>query len=518
MTTLAERSERGVGAVLRRVDAGFERVYGSRWNPMHHTGSITVLLLLVLLVTGIYLLLLYRVGAPYESMERITAQAWGGRWIRSLHRFAADAAMVTIALHALRMFAQSRSWGPRALAWFTGTVLILVMLICGWTGYVMVWDVQAQLLAVEGARLMDVLPILSEPVSRTFTGESVVPSVFFFMNLFLHVALPIGLGILVWMHVARLPRPKLLPPRRVSYGVTGVLIALAVLWPVGMAPEADLLRVPEPADFDWFYGFWLPLSARLPAGVVWLLASVLGLALLSVPLLVRRRDAAKPLPSVVNERLCTGCEQCANDCPYHAITMVERTDGRPTLVARVDVDLCVSCGICAGSCAPMVVGPPGRSGRDQVAGARELLDAQPPAAGEVAVIGCLRGPGAALQGLPGTRLIPVACVGSVHTSQVELLVRGGFAGVMVVGCPPDDCRNREGAKWAEQRLFHGREAELQERVDRRRVRLTHATRSDAGRLASELEAFRASLPVAEWEDGELDLLRMCERADEEVAL
>ena len=44
------------------------------------------------------------------------------------------------------------------------------------------------------------------------------------------------------------------------------------------------------------------------------------------------------------------------------------------MVARVDPDLCVSCGICAGSCAPMVVGPPGRSGRDQLAQVRANLD------------------------------------------------------------------------------------------------------------------------------------------------
>ncbi|KAA3420874.1 cytochrome b N-terminal domain-containing protein, partial [Streptococcus pneumoniae] len=67
--------------------------------------------------------------------------------------------------------AQARSWGPRLLAWVTGSVLLLVFLVCGWTGYVMVWDVQAQVLATEGARILDVLPILSEPISRTFVGE-----------------------------------------------------------------------------------------------------------------------------------------------------------------------------------------------------------------------------------------------------------------------------------------------------------------------------------------------------------
>ena len=53
------------------------------------------------------------------------------------------------------MLAQKRSWGPRTLAWLSGLVLFGIMFLCGWTGYVMVWDVQAEVLAREGARWMD---------------------------------------------------------------------------------------------------------------------------------------------------------------------------------------------------------------------------------------------------------------------------------------------------------------------------------------------------------------------------
>src|SRR5690606_27485791 len=113
----------------------------------------------VLLATGAYLLLFYRIGAPYASMERITEQAWLGRWIRTLHRYAADALLVAVGVHALRMFAQRRAWGPRVLAWVSGLVLVFALFVCGWTGYVLVWDTHAQVLAVAGARLLDVLPI-----------------------------------------------------------------------------------------------------------------------------------------------------------------------------------------------------------------------------------------------------------------------------------------------------------------------------------------------------------------------
>ena len=34
------------------------------------------------------------------------------------------------------------------------------------------------------------------------------------------------------------------------------------------------------------------------------------------------RQFSTPAPSVVDEDICTGCRQCALDCPYDAITMI----------------------------------------------------------------------------------------------------------------------------------------------------------------------------------------------------
>jgi coenzyme F420-reducing hydrogenase delta subunit/NAD-dependent dihydropyrimidine dehydrogenase PreA subunit len=514
MTRLVRQLESGTRRAMAHLDALLNRLYGARYNPIYHSGEIVVMLLIVLLLTGFYLLLFYRVGAPYESMVRIQDQAWLGRWIRSLHRFASDASIVAIAVHALKMFAQSRSWGPRLMAWVTGAILLLFFFVIGWTGYVLVWDVQAQVLAREGARLLDVLPILSEPVSRTFVGESPVPSAFFFMNLFLHVALPIGLGLLLWLHVARQARARLLPPRRLTWGVVGLLTLAAVLWPVPLGPEADLFRLPERAPYDFFYAFWLPVSQTLSPAGAWAFALAAGLALLLVPLWTRPRPADRPKPSVVNERLCTGCEQCAEDCPYEAITMVTRTDGRPGLVAQVAASACVSCGICIGSCAPMGVGPGGRTGRDQLAEVKQFIAVRRPRPPDVVIVACTQGAGgiAARSEFEGASILPIRCAGSLHTSVIEYLVRSGVGGVLVVSCPADDCRHREGATWVEQRMFHGREAELQERVDRQRVRLAEAGEAELHRVRSELDAFRLALaPLNGGAEEEIDLMALCER-------
>lgn len=110
---------------------------------------------------------------------------------------------------------------------------------------------------------------------------------------------------------------------------------------------------------------------------------------------------------MVEEKHCTGCSQCYQDCPFDALSMVEREiPSRVTdVVARVDPALCVSCGICSGSCAPMGLGPPLRTGRDQLGDAETFLERHAPGPAEVVVFACREG----LGGHPGFAGRPGCC-------------------------------------------------------------------------------------------------------------
>lgn len=491
-------AERLTLRLLTLADTAFNRLYGWKYNPLYQSGTIAVALLLVLLVTGLWLTFFYRVGTPYDSVARITADPWLGNWIRALHRYASDAAIVAVAVHAVRMYAQGRSWGPRTRAWMSGVVLLLLVLVSGWTGYVLVWDSFGEVLALEGARMLDALPILSEPMSRAFTGERPLPSVFFFINLFAHVGVPLSMFAVLLLHTSKLARVKLLPPRRMMWTLIGALVALSVVRPLTMAPEANPLRTPAFVPADWFYAFWLPLSRSLDGGTALLGAVLTFLVVLLIPLVAKRRGEQAPAKSVVDESICVGCRQCALDCPYEAITMFARSDGRSEEVARVDPDLCVSCGICAGSCAPMGVGPPGRSGRDQLARARAFIARPERREGELVVICCERGaPNLARDAdARGIVLYPIDCAGSLHTSVIELMVRSGSAGVLTLACPPRDCWNREGPRWLNERVYHEREADLKARVDRQRVEIAFANASEPAKAWAAITAFQDQLRLA----------------------
>ena len=138
---------------LRRLLGGTEallsRMYGWKWNPMHQAGTVSALMLLVLVATGLYLVLVYRVGDPAASVARIAADPWLGSWIRSLHRYATDIFVIAAVVHALKMFSQDRSWGPRTLAWISGLVLFGIGMVLAVTGFVMAWDSFGERLARE---------------------------------------------------------------------------------------------------------------------------------------------------------------------------------------------------------------------------------------------------------------------------------------------------------------------------------------------------------------------------------
>lgn len=501
------RLARAVAAALAPFDRVADRTYSSRFNPLHQSGNLVSLFLLVSLATGLYLFLFYRIGAPYESVVRIENEIFLGSWVRAVHRLSAELAMVAALVHLLRKLAQGQTWGPRWLAWTSGVFLLGLLLVCGWTGLVLVWDAQGFEIAVQGARLLDLVPVFSLPLARSFDGEMPVPSSFFFMNLFLHLALPLGLAALLWLHVSRVARPAWLPPRAILRVALAALAVVAIFVPAGIAAKADPLRLPGEIPLDALYSFWLPVARRASPGTqaaLWLGATAL---LLALPWLWRPSKARRAIrASSVDPERCTGCETCYEDCPYEAIAMVPRTSGtlktaprttgavRSDRVALVDPARCVGCGICAGSCAPMGVGPTGWTGREQLAALRDLVAERRPA-GELLVLGCRFGLASDPAGftMPGVTIESTACSGSVHTSVIEGAIRAGFAGVLVLTCGPRACFFREGPKWLAARVHDGREAELLPRVDRRRVAIAGYSTTELAAARREIERFARSL-------------------------
>jgi quinol-cytochrome oxidoreductase complex cytochrome b subunit len=161
------------------------------------------------------------------------------------------------------MFVEKKATGPRVLPWTSGVVLTLFVFVCGWTGLVMVWDQQGQYLAQIGARLFDTLPIFTEPIQRSFISNAKLPNSFFFLNLFLHVAVPLGVLLLLLIHVWRLATAHFFPTKGAMIGCVVSFVLFSILMPVSLQPTADLSNLTGEVNLDLFYSFWAPAAATM---------------------------------------------------------------------------------------------------------------------------------------------------------------------------------------------------------------------------------------------------------------
>jgi ferredoxin len=472
---------RGTGwleRVVGSVDGVFDRVYSSRYNPLHRTGTLASLCLTAALVTGIYLLLVYEIGRPYESVAAIQQDVLLGRWIRALHRYVSDAAVVAVLIHVLRLLVQGKTWGPRALAWITGVLLAGMMFVSAVTGFVLVWDEFGQKLAVAGAKMLRLLPLFPEPPDRAFVGDKPVAAQFFFMNLFLHVAVPLGMICFLWLHTSRLARAAWFPERRVVWWTLIGLVALSIVWPAPLPPAAALLTIPGRVGTDWFYGFWLPLAQGSPAAALAVTGLLAGLLLL-LPWLARPGQDQRPPAAFVDPERCEGCQQCFQDCPYDAIQMLPgKHPEKHPLRADVLPDLCVSCGLCAGSCASLAIGPDGRTAAHQLASARQLVAGTANPGESTLLVSCRNNgnvPGRLRERFGSDRAVAyfeVDCAGTLHPGTVSYL-GGHFGATAILGCPAQNCVHREGAVLADLRIVAERVPAIPGRIAQLPVRVAH---------------------------------------------
>ena len=413
-----------------------------RLNPLPHAGTISVFLLGVVTVSGLYITLFFEFGyvASYESVAAMENHAIQ-KVVRALHRYSSAALIVTTLVHAWRIFVARRFvGGARRWRWATGVGALAVVWLAGVTGYWLIWDRRAAAISEATMSVLDPIGLDGWSV-RNLTGVTGSGSGFLLFIWFVHLALTAVAIYFAWRHLRRTALPWY-PPRLWMALMGGALLFVSLAVPVGMLGPARPDRLVADMPIDPFVLFLLPPLLSGAAGAFALVAvAVLGLAIV-IPRLLRRVD---PDPVVVDEEACTGCELCVVDCPYEALTMSgSANDGRG--IAVVDAAACVACGICLGSCAFDAI---------------ELPGAAPPPPDDVAgrdvVIACDRHASTLDPAdTQATVLYPVRCAGMFAPTATRIYGEAGARSVHLVGCAPADCRYGVGNRLASERLTAGR--------------------------------------------------------------
>jgi hypothetical protein len=166
--------------VMTRLDTLLERALPRDLNPLAHLGAAANAMVLLATLSGVLMLFWYSpsVVLAWHSLADLAPHSLGGL-VRSVHRYSSDLLMLLVLTHALRMLLARKFAGARWLAWASGITLVGLVWFIGWTGYWLVWDERAQLLALDTIRTLDVLPIFGEPMLRLFAADRTVPSLLF---------------------------------------------------------------------------------------------------------------------------------------------------------------------------------------------------------------------------------------------------------------------------------------------------------------------------------------------------
>jgi len=470
--------------VFERFDRLLERGFGTRLNPLLHLGALTIFFCWIVLVSGIWLLIFFHtsVEGAYESVEYLTHDQWYlGGVMRSVHRYASDAAIVTLVLHIVKEFVFDRYRGKHWFSWITGIPLLWLLIPLGITGYWLVWDRLAQYVALTSAEILDGLPIFTDSMARNFLSSESLSDRFFTLMAFLHlIGLPLFLVFGIWLHVFRISGPRINPPRKLMIGTLFTLLLLALVYPALSQGKADLSMAPQSLSLDWYYLLVYPLMKTWGPGSLWLLLLGFSLLLFLAPWVP---PAARLEVARVDLDNCNGCKRCVDDCPYGAVMMQPRTDGTDyEQEAVVDAALCVSCGICVGACPTATpfrkasalspgIDLPDLSAallREQVESAGALLQGRP----RVMVFTCLGSAEHKQLADNSTAIVAVRCMAHLPPPFADYILSRGLAdGVFLAGCEGGDCEYRLGADWAQQRFRRQRDPRLRRRIDDRRIAL-----------------------------------------------
>lgn len=293
MASLVHRSGKRAFLAIERL---FNQVFGETLNPFYYLGAISYFMFWVVVVSGFYVYVFYDTGVAttYASVERIThAQWYAGGVMRSFHRYASDAMVLTMLLHLARHFCFDRYRGFRAFSWITGVILIWLVFVSGVNGYMLPWDQLAQYVVVTTAEWFDALPVFRGTMVRNFALPEAITDRLFSLLSFLHIGIPLAVLAALWIHTQRVPRARTLPPRGLALGLTLMLLGLSIVRPAVSQGAADFTRMQGTLAIDWFYLTPFPWVTAGHASALWWLVGGGTVLLLLAPWLPPVRGGAQ---------------------------------------------------------------------------------------------------------------------------------------------------------------------------------------------------------------------------------
>jgi len=269
-------------------------------------GGILSFMLTVQLITGIVLAMHYtpHVDLAFNSIESIMRDVNYGWLLRYVHQSGASMFFLAAYVHMFRGMYYGSYKEPREVLWILGVILLLLMIMTGFMGYVLVWGQMSLWAAKVITSLFSAIPVVGDAIVTWLWGGYAVGNPTLNRFYALHYLLPfviVGVVVLhIWaLHVVGQNNPAGIEPKSerdtvaftpyatIKDSFVLMLFCILFAWLVFYTPNylshpdnyimADPTQTPPEIVPEWYY---LPFYAILRAipnkllGVTALFASI----------------------------------------------------------------------------------------------------------------------------------------------------------------------------------------------------------------------------------------------------
>ena len=242
-------------------------------------GGTAAYLFIVQIFTGILLAFYYQASpsTAYDSVRYITDEVAYGWYFRSIHKWGAILMVAAVVLHQMRVYFTGAYRKPREMSWVIGMMLLLLTVICGFTGYSLVYEQLSYWGATVGANIADGIPVIGSYMKHFLlagdTYNEHTLSRFFILH---GTALPLAITAVIAIHILLIriqgvteyedAKEKAQPKKHFNFipdhiyteliigtSLVILLTVLATVFPADMGPRANPLSTPEVIKPEWYF-------------------------------------------------------------------------------------------------------------------------------------------------------------------------------------------------------------------------------------------------------------------------
>nr|AIZ58534.1 cytochrome b [Reticulinasus faini]UYB78026.1 cytochrome b [Reticulinasus faini] len=281
------------------------------WNY----GSLLLLCLLTQIITGMFLAMHYwsDISLAFSSISHISRDVNYGWMIRSIHANTASLFFICMYLHVGRgiYYSSFLMKGP----WMSGTLIILILMMTAFLGYVLPWGQMSFWGATVITNLLSAIPYIGINITQWIWGGFSVENPTLTRFFTLHFIMPFILLMLVMIHIILLHETGSSNPMGLTYNIDKIpfhpyftlkdilgmimfmlmasyIILIKPYW--FMDPEnflmANPLVTPPHIQPEWYFLFAYAILRSIPnklGGVIALIMSIL--IILSLPFTMKSK-------------------------------------------------------------------------------------------------------------------------------------------------------------------------------------------------------------------------------------